>query len=447
MIRRTLLAPVALLLLSACQSYVAAPLRLEAYPAAVTARAVPSPPAGGTWAGADLLAVALANNAQIAEAAAKARTAEAAVRVAKVPPVATLTLTAEYSNEASHWLYGAGSDIPLDYGARKSGRIGQAELAALQARYDLAEAVWAVRTALERARAERLGADAELVLARQAVELRRERADRLDHRVAAGEDGRGLAIVAHAELGTAQRRLADAMGRRGQADAALAKALGVSPTAVAGLPLADMSSPPAGSDWAGQRDAAALSRKDVLRAVVDYDLAEGALRTEIARQYPEVHIGPGYTYDHGVRKIPFNLSLVLPPADLNRAAIAQAEAKRAEAGRSLEAIQANVLSAVDQAAAGLAAAHAAVRLSRDDDLPNAERARRGADAAVRAGEGDRVDDLAARAALAEAQLNLLDARRAERTAAIDLEDALRMPFDPHELAVLQDHFKRLGGGR
>nr|QQZ49430.1 hypothetical protein JKL49_20890 [Phenylobacterium glaciei] len=70
----------------------------------------------------------------------------------------------------------------------------------------------------------------------------------------------------------------------------------------------------------------------MLRAVVDYDLAESALRTEVARQYPEVRIGPGYTYDHGVQKIPFNLTLVLPPLDLNRAAIAQAEARRTEAG-------------------------------------------------------------------------------------------------------------------
>lgn len=447
MMRRTLHGLALLLTLSACQSFVARPPHPEAYPAAMAARALPSLPAGGAWAGADLLAVALADNPQIAEAAAKARTAMAAVKAAKVPPVATLTLTAEYSNEASRWLYGAGSDIPLDYGARKSGRIGQAELAAQQARYDYAESVWAVRTALERARADRLSADAELVLARQAFELRRERAERLDHRVAAGEDARAPAIVAHAELATAQRRLVEATGRRAQADAALAKALGVSPSAVAGLELADPPPPPEGSDWRDRRDQAALSRKDVLRAVVDYDMAEGALRAEIARQYPEVRIGPGYTYDHGVRKIPFNLSLVLPPADLNRAAIAQAEAKRAEAGRSLEAAQANVLAVVDQAGAALSAARATARLAHDRDVPNAERAQRGAAAAVRAGEGDRIDDLAARAALADAQLSLLDARRSERAAVIDLEDALRTPFDPAEQALLQDHFKRPGGGR
>ncbi|MDO9249680.1 MAG: TolC family protein, partial [Phenylobacterium sp.] len=343
-----------LFLLSACQTYSPAPPRLDAYPATLAARAL-TPPASGQWTAADLLAVALANNPQIAEAVARARTAQAGVGVARVPQAATLTLTAEYSDEASHWLYGVGSDIPLDIGARKSGRIGQAELAALQARYDHAEVVWTVRAALARAVADRQAADAEIAIAGRAADLRRQRAERLDRRVAAGEDPRGLALTAHADLVTAERRLSDARGRRSQSDAALARALGVSTPAVATLNLAP-SPALADPDWRSLREQAPLTRKDVLRAVVDYDLAESALRTEVGRQYPEIHIGPGYTYDHGVQKIPFNLTLVLPPLDLNRAAIAQAQAKRLEAGRSLEAVQAAVLAATDQAAASLATA-------------------------------------------------------------------------------------------
>ena len=433
-----------LLLLSACQTYTPAPPRLDAYPAAVAGRSL-TPPPSGSWTAADLLALALADNAQIAEAAAKARTAQAAVRVAHVPQAATLTLTAEYSDEASHWLYGVGSDIPLDIGGRKSGRIGQAELTALQARYDHADVVWTVRAALARAVADRQSADAEIAIAGRAADLRRQRAERLDRRVAVGEDPRSLALTARAEQVTAERRLADARGRRRQADAVLAKALGVATAAVADLNLAP--SAMADPDWRSLREQAPLTRKDVLRAVVDYDLAESALRTEVARQYPEVRIGPGYTYDHGVQKIPFNLTLVLPPLDLNRAAIAQAEARRTEAGRSLEAVQAAVLAAADQAAASLATARDAEQLARDRDLPIARRAAQGSAAMVRAGEGDRIDDLAAQAAVLDAELALLDARRAHRSAILDLEDALRTPFDPAEHALLQDNFKRLGAAR
>ena len=65
-----------------------------------------------------------------------------------------------------------------------------------------------------------------------------------------------------------------------------------------------------------------------------------------------------------------------------------------------------------------------------------QRAADGAARAVKAGESDRIDDLAAQAALIEARLNLLDAESATKTATADLEDALRRSFDPAETAVM-----------
>jgi outer membrane protein TolC len=46
-----------------------------------------TPTASGQWTAGDLLSAALANNPKVAEAAAKARTAQAAVEVARAPPV------------------------------------------------------------------------------------------------------------------------------------------------------------------------------------------------------------------------------------------------------------------------------------------------------------------------------------------------------------------------
>jgi hypothetical protein len=187
------------------------------------------------------------------------------------------------------------------------------------------------------------------------------------------------------------------------------------------------------------------SRRDVLRAVIDYDLAESALRLEIAKQYPEVHVGPGYTWDHGVSKLPFNLGLVLP-TDLNRSAIAQAEAKRAEAGRALEAVQAAVLAAVDQAQGALSATATTQALIRDRDLPVAQRLAASAARSRQAGETDRVDELGAQATLLETELSVLDARRTAAGAVVDLEDALRTPFDPAETLLLQNATRTLGAG-
>ncbi len=440
-------AALAVLGLAACAHYVPTPPPFDRFPAKLEARRLKAEQPGAAWSNADLLAAALAGNPQVAEARARYLTALAAARTARQAPGLTLTLTAEYADDSPRWGYGAAADVPVDAGVRRGARMSAADLQALRAWYDYAEVAWAVRSALERARIDLECGDTSILIADRAAGLRRDRLQRLERRVAAGEDDRFLALTAQTELATAERRLADARGRRGQAELDLAKAMGVGPAAVDGLRLAAPGEPPALDALPAWRRDAALTRRDVLRALADYDLTEGALRLEVARQYPEVRLGPGYTYDHGVNKLPFSLSLVLPPYDLNRAAIAQAEAARAAAGRSLEAVQAGVLSAVDTAASALTTARANLDRQSRRALPAARRTATDTARAVRAGAADRVEDLAAQAAELDAELDFAAARRAEAVAIADLEDALRRPFDPAEANVLGAALPSPGGTR
>ena len=161
------------------------------------------------------------------------------------------------------------------------------------------------------------------------------------------------------------------------------------------------------------------------------------MKLQIALQYPAVSLGPAYNYDHVVYKFPFGLSLALPPWDLNRGPIAEAEATRAAAGRTLELTQANALAAVDAAAVALATARDDLERNRMRDLPLAERTRLAAQRSTKAGETDRTDELAAQAAKLDAELNLNDAEHAAAGAAADLEDALRRSFDPAETALIE----------
>ena len=423
-------------MLAACTHYAPAPPHPEQFSPAFDARRLDALPAGETWSGAALLEAALQHNHQVAEARAKLATALAAVRSARQPAGATLTLTGEYANETPRWGYGAAAEIPLELGVRRSGRVTVAELQALQARYDLWEAMWTVRSELERARVAVATAEQEVPLAERAAGLRHVRLERLERRVTGGEDARAVALLAQTDLAAADRRVAEARSRLQQGDLGLARALGVPPEAVRDVSVAPPQSPPALDELPAWRRDAAVARRDVLRAVADYDLAENALRLEVARQYPEVRLGPGYNYDHGIAKLPFNLVLVLPPFDLNRSPIAQAEAGRASAGRSLELAQANALAGVDKAAQALSAANLAAERTRTQDLAVARRSTALAARALRAGEGDRVDELAAQAAETDAELGAADAARAAAEAVVDLEDALRRPFDPAEAAVL-----------
>jgi CRISPR system Cascade subunit CasA len=448
-------AALVLLLAGGCAHYAPRPIDAAGFAAEFDARKLERPPEspGTPWSDADLLTAALAHAPALSQAAAAYRSAEAAARSARVPPAAAMTLTAEYSKDADAakpWLYGVATDIPLDLGARRNQRIGAARISALQARYDYAEVVWSVRSALRHAHVERLAADRELALAERLVALRRDRADKLALRLKVGEDAWPAAVTARQDLAAAERRRDDASARRAQAEVALAKALGVAPAAVRDLPLAPLPSSPPPPDppiLAAWRSQAALSSNGVLKALADYDLAENRLRLEVAKQYPDVHVGPGYIWERGLNKYPFDLALMLPPRDLNRAGIAEAEARRAEAGRRLEAVQAEVLSVVDQSVAGLVAAEAALRRAQDEDLPLARGLAEAAQRGLRAGDLDRVDQIAAEAAAVEAELAQLDSWRQAWTAQANLEDAVRRTEDPAEVAVLKaavDHLKEPG---
>jgi CRISPR system Cascade subunit CasA len=439
--------------LSGCVHYTAAPPHPEQFPAAMVARRLTPKPAGEVWTAADLLAVALDNNPQVVEARAKYLVALTGVKAAKAAPGPSLTLTAEYAAEGPHWGYTGATNIPLDYGARRSTRITTAQLQALQAYYDLGEAIWSVRTDLEKARIDADAARAEIVLATLSVGLRADRAQRLERRVQAGQDARTVAIAANTDLTAARRRLAAALGRRDTAVADLAKALGMGVAVSRDLALAPMleAAPPLADLPAWRRDAA-ISRRDVLRAVADYDIAEQALKLQVATQYPAVSIGPTYFYDHGVQKYPFDLGLALPPWDLNRNAIRQAEATRAAAGRSLELAQANVLAAVDTASAAFATAWDDLKRNLEQDAPLARAATAAALRSQRAGETDKVDTLAAEAAALDAGLAVNDAQHAAASASSDLEDALRRSFDPAETAMIgkamtEQPAPRVGGAR
>jgi CRISPR system Cascade subunit CasA len=423
--------------LGGCVHYAPAPVTAERYPAELAARRLDAKPPGLGWTGADLLSAALANNAQVAAAKANYLTAVAAARTAKLSSGLTLILTGEYANQAPTWGHSASADVPLDAGARRQTRITTADLQALQAWYDYVDAVWSVRTAIAKARVELVSSGAEMGLAQSVADLRRERVRRLEQRVAAGEDDRSLALTAQAELASAERRLTDARGRHDLALVNLAKGLGVTPSAVAGIVVDTMAPPSAPDSPPALRNDAALHRGDVLRAVAAYDIAENALRAEVAKQYPQISISPGYNYDHGVTKLPLSVNLALPTWDLNRRAIEQAEAGRAAAGRALEAVQADALAAVDTASATLITAQSAAERMSAVDLPAARRATQNIERSLKAGEADRVDDLGAKAAEREAELNLLDAQRTGWTAISDLEDALKRSFDPAEDAVLK----------
>ena len=129
------------------------------------------------------------------------------------------------------------------------------------------------------------------------------------------------------------------------AQAAAAKALGLPPQALDGIAVAwpDWGAPPAmGEDAQGEaRERALLSRADLGQAIGDYAAAEAKLQLSVARQYPQFVLSPGYYWDHGIAKFPFDVGFTLP-FNGNRGEIAEARAGRDLAGQRILALQADI---------------------------------------------------------------------------------------------------------
>ena len=58
--------------------------------------------------------------------------------------------------------------------------------------------------------------------------------------------------------------------------------------------------------------------------LAEYQASQSALQLEIARQYPDVQLGPGYEFDQGDNKWMLGLGVTLPVFNQNQGAIAAA---------------------------------------------------------------------------------------------------------------------------
>ncbi|MFN0025117.1 MAG: TolC family protein [Parvularculaceae bacterium] len=437
---------------SACAHYTPAPIEVASVATGRRAAALDEPAIraelirlapdyqwGGEWNGLTLFAAALAQSPAIAAARAGVAAAAAEARAARVAPGPTLTLTAEYAfnpAEASPWLVGAASDILLDIGGRRKGRIEAADVAARVAAFDYAASVWSVRMAIRRALDAEAGARETAALAGALVKLRDRQFEAVRRRVTAGEESRlELDRVREGVAGAAQT---EAMANADLAAARLdiAAAVGVSPDALDATRIESfqtLAETPGITE--AQTSAALTARTEILKAAAAYDQAEAALRVAVASQYPDVSIGPGYMWERGLSKLPLALSLSFPSSDLGRAAIRAAQARRAEAGRRLESEVAGVLAGIARAAADYRAAWTSLQLIRMKTIPTAEAFARQADRELAAGAVNRADWAASQAGLLTAQLDEIAARRRVLEAQAALEDALRQPLSGPETAI------------
>jgi cobalt-zinc-cadmium efflux system outer membrane protein len=417
-----------------------------------------------SWDRADLVVGMLYFNDTVAEGRAALRVVTAGRRTARQRPNPTIAILTEYANEGSQltefasqhggaplWLLGLTPDIPLDLGTRRTARIAVADLTAQQALYDFMEVTWKERAALRRALLDVLLTEHEVALLEKVGGDRQTQLEMARRRLQAGAASHGDLDRLVADAVADEQRLHDARRRLSAARSALAETLGV-PVAALGLisltwdgledphepggPMGQPGGPMGQLDsqriqrW---REEALLSRADVHSAVVGYGIAEESLRLEVAKQYPQVHLGPAYTWDHGVHRLQFNLSLELPVLNQNQGPIGEAEARRELAGAHLEGTVATAYQQIDEAIRQWHLALERVADARGPVYDAAQRIYAEIERGFEAGSNDRTELVAARVARTLAELQILEAVRTAQEALATLEDALRRPLEGPEI--------------
>jgi outer membrane protein TolC len=240
--------------------------------------------------------------------------------------------------------------------------------------------------------------------------------------------------LAQIELAKNHLAIRNGEGQVAEARAALAASIGISAAGLEGFDFAwaDLDSPPSAESLSPDeiRRDATVNRLDIRRALAQYAATEAALQVEIAKQYPDLSIGPGYTYEEKNNFFNVGLSTTLPLFNRNQGPIAEAEARRKEAADTLVEKQAQVISESERALAlytsalrELTEADQSLRNLQDTQVQMMQRA-------VALGEEDQLTLNGLKIESAAVARARLDALTRAQSALGGLEDAVQRPLDP-----------------
>jgi len=362
-------------------------------------------------------------------ARAEAAVARAAIVTGGERPNPTLTLPIEHKAEAglSPWIVVLGLDIPIETANKRGARVHHAEDVARAAELTIAQDAWqlrsAIRTHLAALAMARESADA----VQRQRDIQNDLVEALEKRVELGEGSRFELTQARIAARNTELLLQDRQGQIAQSRAQLAAALGIPQQGIDGATFHfDAHSFPY-PNVTTMREQALRSRPDILVALANYAATESDLGLEVAKQYPDIHIAPGFGWDQGSRRWDIGLSATLPIFSRNRGPIGEAEARRSASAARFIALQAHVIGSTEIATAQYDSA-----LKRMNAATSALQLQRTQTDAVQrsfnAGEADRVALRTSELELVSAELALVESVMQAQQALGALEDAVEQPL-------------------
>jgi len=365
-------------------------------------------------------------------ARAKWNVAQAGIATAGMRPNPGINVNAQRNADApdgtSPWALGLNLDIPIETAGKRGYRINQAQYLSEAARLAIAGTAWKVRSRVRSTLLDLYFAQQTHTVLLQQQNFQQNNVALLEHQLALGMASQPE--VTQARIALHQTTLAFNETQKLQADARakLASALGVSSKAIENMSISwdtftRIPELPAGD----VRQQALLSRPDILSALAEYAASQSALQLEIAKQYPDLNLGPGYTWDAGARKWSVGLSLTLPIFNQNQGPIAEAKARRLQAMANFNATQARALGEIDIALTGYQSIQTKLA-SADVLLAEQNKQLQNINASFKAGATDKVALLGTQLEMSQIELSRIDVLAKTQQALGALEDAVQRPL-------------------
>ncbi len=388
------------------------------------------------WNLSELSLVAFYFHPTIEVARAQWRVAAAGVKTAGARPNPSVTVTPGYDSQIpgnyTPWLVPVTFDVPVETAGKRGKRIAEAEKMAESARWNFVSVVWQIRSGVRASLLDYTVAGRRAEFLAKQFSAQQQIVKLLQQRLDAGEISRPELTTALIALNKTQLDLSDARSKKSAARSQLAGALGLSGAALDGVELnLDFSTPDTSAlTSAAARTLALRTRADILGALADYAAAEADLRLQIAKQYPDLHFGPGYAWNSGNsgdNQWSLGLTLELPILDQNQGPIAEAAARRKLSAAKFIELQSQVIGQIDRAVAGWRVAEQQLKTGKE--MLTAElRQQKSAQAQFEAGAADSLDLLNAKLEFASASLAQLENESQLQQALGQLEDALQSPL-------------------
>jgi outer membrane protein TolC len=370
--------------------------------------------------------VALVFNAELRLARLRARVTRVTAENAGLweDPTIGVDLTRIVESTPEPWkvFTSVGMTIPisgrLEIEKQRAGVEHAAELARV------AQREWSIRMAVRRAWSEWSALDAQLTATREFLSRVNQVLVVVDKMEQVGEMARTEARLFRIEKATKALELTGLESRARESDLRLRQLMGMSPDAP--LRFHAIGVGPTRENARHSADAAELHRRNpaMLIAAAEYEAAEKALELEVRKQYPDLHIGPGYGREDGQNQVLLGLSIPIPILNANRQRIAEARAQRELAQVGVETTVEQTIAALRAAEVRLAAATRRRQTLETEIVPLVDAQYKDAREVARLGEVNTLVLLESLQRQQEAKIALVEAARNEALAVIDLEEVL-----------------------